>query len=101
MSEPESSHETHRREATIRNRQGVHFRPAGKLMLLANEFESEITIEYEGNRIDAKTGATALITCAIPYGATLTIEARGTDAEKSLDAIVALVNDHFGMNEYD
>ena len=101
MTDPEDGGEpVHRIEATILNRQGLHFRPMGKLVQLTQTYQSEITVEYDGRQSDAKSSI-GLVTLGAPQGAVLQFEARGPDAEEALQQIAALVADYFGMTEAD
>ena len=86
--------------ATIRNEQGLHFRPMGKLVQLAQTFPCDIRVAYEETVGDVKV-PTDLIQLAAPFGAELTIRAEGERAEEAVNAIVELIHNRFGMTARD
>ena len=87
-----------RAEAEISNRLGLHARPSAKLTQLATSFRSEIWIERQGRRVNAKS-IMGVMMLAAAQGARLTIEAEGEDGDQALQAIVALINSRFGERE--
>jgi phosphotransferase system HPr (HPr) family protein len=88
------------REATIRNRDGLHLRPVGKLSQLAMTFAATITVEVVDaggtGPTDAKS-ALGLTLLGAAKGQTLRISAVGADADAAVTAIAELVNDGFGL----
>lgn len=85
---------------SIKNKGGLHFRPAGSLVQLAQQYSCEITITHAGTTVDAKSPI-ELVTLGAPHGSELALAATGPDAQAAIDAIVALVENRFGMNEAD
>lgn len=82
------------KEVTIKNRAGIHARPAALLVQTANEFESQIYFEKENNRINGKS-IMGIITLGAGYGTALTISAEGSDEEAAVDAIIQLFENRF------
>lgn len=82
------------REVTIKNRAGVHARPAALIVKVANGFNSEIFMEKNGNKINAKS-IMGIITLGAAYNTTLSIVAKGDDEEAAVDAIVQLFENRF------
>ncbi len=84
--------------AEIANRLGLHARPSAKLTQLATQFRSEVWLEREGRRVNAKS-IMGVMMLAASHGTRLTIETEGEDAEAALAAIVELINSRFGERE--
>ncbi|MBN1686187.1 MAG: HPr family phosphocarrier protein [Spirochaetales bacterium] len=82
------------RTVTIKNRAGIHARPAALIVKVANGFNSEIFMEKNGNKINAKS-IMGIITLGAAYDATLSISAEGEDEEAAVDAIVTLFENRF------
>lgn len=87
-----------RREATIINKLGLHARASAKLTQTASRFVSEIWVERQGTRVDAKS-IMGVMMLAAGCGSTIALEARGPDAEAALDALTALIAERFGEKE--
>lgn len=79
---------------TIRNRAGVHARPAALIAQTSNKFASEILIEKDDTTVNAKS-IMGVITMAAGYNTTLTIKANGSDEKAAVDALVALFENKF------
>lgn len=86
--------QTARRDVTIVNPQGLHARPADLFVKLANQFESEVGLIKNGERVDGKS-ILAVLTLAAEKGTELTIEATGHDAAVAINALTELVESGF------
>lgn len=71
---------------TVKNRAGLHTRPASALVKLAAEFQSEFFIINDGFRINGKS-IIGVMTLAAAKGTTLTLEFEGTDEEQAAAAL--------------
>jgi phosphocarrier protein HPr len=78
------------RVIVIRNKQGLHARPATLFVKLANEFRSEIFLVRGNERIDARS-MMELLTFGAGMGTQLVLEARGDDAHDAVEALAQLV----------
>ena len=78
----------------IINKLGLHARASAKLSHLANGFQSDIFLIYNGDRINAKS-LLGILTLAASVGNTITIEAEGSDEEKAISEIVNLFKTKF------
>lgn len=85
-------------ETEISNRLGLHARPSAKLTQLATQFSSEIWLERQGRRVNAKS-IMGVMMLAASQGTRLTIEAEGEDADAALAAIIELIASRFGERE--
>ena len=82
------------RIVTIRNRAGMHARPAALLVKTAAEFESRIYIEKDSERVNGKS-IMGVITLGATYNTPLKVVADGPDEAQALDAIEKLFENRF------
>lgn len=85
-------------EASIINKLGLHARASAKLTQTASGFESEVWLERNGRRVNAKS-IMGVMMLAAARGSTVTVETAGPDAEAALAAIVELIANRFGEEE--
>ena len=85
-------------QVTIINKLGLHARAASKLVNQASHFESEVFIDKDGNRVNAKS-IMGVMMLAASKGTDVILEAEGSDEQACLEAMVLLVNDRFGEAE--
>ncbi len=82
------------REFKVVNQLGLHARPAALFVKTASRFESDITVEKDGNTVSGKS-IMGLMTLEAGLGSRLTVTAEGLDAEESLDELQHLVDNKF------
>jgi phosphocarrier protein len=82
------------RDMTIVNELGLHARPAGEFVKLANKFESSISVSKDGMDVNGKS-IMGVMTLAAERGSLLTVRAEGVDAEKAIAALERLVANGF------
>jgi len=85
-------------EAPIINKLGLHARASAKLTQTASNFESEVWLERNGRRVNAKS-IMGVMMLAAARGSTVTVETAGPDADAALAAIVELIANRFGEEE--
>ncbi len=78
----------------ITNKLGLHARASAKLSHLANAFQADIFLIYDGNRGNAKS-LLGILTLAASVGNSLSIEAKGTDEKKAVTQLVNLFKAKF------
>ncbi len=83
------------REVTVRNRAGLHTRPASMLVRTASQFDSEIYLQRDNYEINGKS-VIGVMTLAAEQGATLTLIVNGEDEDDAAEAIAELFEDGFG-----
>lgn len=83
------------KQVFIKNKAGLHTRPAATLVKLASKFKAEFFIEKDGLEINAKS-IISVMTLAAPKGTKLNIKLSGNDEEEAASAIVKLFDDGFG-----
>jgi phosphocarrier protein HPr len=82
------------REARIVNSEGLHARPAARIVRLASTFNSDIEICKDGVGVNGKS-IMGVMMLAAECGSSITIRAQGSDAEQAAEALVALVSSGF------
>ena len=87
-----------KQEITIINKLGLHARASTKLTQTASLFASEIWIERNGRRVNAKS-IMGVMMLAAGKGAVIEIEANGIDEVQAYSALQNLINDYFGEGE--
>jgi len=79
---------------TIKNRAGIHARPSALIVKTANEYDSEIFLELDDMRINAKS-IMGIITLGANYKSIIQIIAEGEDEEEAVTAIARLFENRF------
>ncbi len=87
--------QTRIREVEIKNKLGLHARPAAMFVRLASKFPCEIHVEKDGERVNGKS-LMGLLMLAAGQGSRLKIYAEGSRAEEALNALEELINSRFG-----
>jgi phosphotransferase system HPr (HPr) family protein len=81
------------------NRLGLHARAAAKLVHLAADFSSDVTLVFEdGEEIDAKS-ILGILGRGAAQGTSLVVRCHGEDEQRALDAVRDLFADRFGEGE--
>jgi phosphocarrier protein len=83
------------REVTVRNRAGLHTRPASMIVKTASQYQSEIFLRRDNYEINGKS-VIGVMTLAAEQGATITLVVEGEDEEEAASAITELFDDGFG-----
>jgi phosphocarrier protein len=83
------------REMVVINKLGIHARPAAMFVKVASKFESDITVEKDGEQVNGKS-IMGLMMLAAGHGARLTISAHGRDAEAAVNELEQLFLKKFG-----
>ncbi|MBC8044978.1 MAG: HPr family phosphocarrier protein [Rhizobacter sp.] len=83
------------KEVTIRNKAGLHTRPAAQIVKAASKFKADFFIEKDGAEINAKS-IIGVMTLAAPKGTKLKLRFNGTDEKDAAAVITKLFDDGFG-----
>lgn len=83
------------RTVTIRNRSGLHTRPAATLVKTAARFASEFYIKKDSFEINGKS-IIGVMTLAAEQGSTLVLTFTGRDEAEMAEAVVSLFENGFG-----
>ncbi len=82
------------RMVTIRNRAGMHARPAALLVKTASSFASQVFIEKDSERVNGKS-IMGVITLGATFDTPLKIIADGPDEAQAVQAIEKLFESKF------
>lgn len=82
------------RDVTIRNRAGLHTRPAASVVKLAAKFKSEFFIIKDGFEINGKS-IIGVMTLAAEQGSQLVLRFEGDDEQLAAESIVGLFDRGF------
>ena len=85
-------------DITIINKLGLHARAASKLVNCASKFESEVFIDKQGNRVNAKS-IMGVMMLAASKGTEIRLDVDGRDEDSCMEAITKLINDRFDEAE--
>lgn len=83
------------RTVTIKNRTGLHTRPAATLVKTAARFEAEFYIKKDSFEINGKS-IIGVMTLAAEQGSTLQLSFAGADETEMADAVTQLFDEGFG-----
>jgi phosphotransferase system HPr (HPr) family protein len=86
------------REVVIRNKLGLHARPAMQFVDVANQFKADVRVKSRGEEpaeADGKSVMQMIILAAVE-GTPMEITAEGEDAEEAVKQLAALVDEKFG-----
>ncbi len=86
------------KELTVANKLGLHARAAAKLVALASNFASEITIQKENRKINGKS-IMGVMMLAASQGTVVNIVIEGKDEEIAMNEIESLFNNRFDEAE--
>ena len=86
------------REIEIINKLGLHARAAAKLTQVAGQFKSDVWVNRNGRRVNAKS-IMGVMMLAAAKGSKIIVEIEGPDEVQAMEALQALIADCFGEGE--
>ena len=86
------------RELPIVNRKGLHARASAKFVQTVERYESDVTVTRCGETVGGRS-IMSLLTLGAAQRTTITVTAKGEDAEACLAGIAALLANRFGEDE--
>ena len=95
MGDTDNPADTVRAEVEICNNKGLHARASAKFVKLASNFDAQIYVIKDDNRVDAQS-IMGLLMLAAAKGSHIAIAAEGAQAREAVAALVELVADKFG-----
>lgn len=87
-----------KQEIEIINKLGLHARASTKLTQTASQYSSDIWIERNNRRVNAKS-IMGVMMLAAGKGSKITLETNGPDEEAAMNALATLINNRFGEAE--
>ena len=82
------------KKIVIKNRAGIHARPAALLVQTANNFDSQIYLQKDSEQINGKS-IMGIITLGATYKTAINIIAEGKDEKEAVEAIAKLFENKF------
>lgn len=82
------------KEITILNRLGLHARPSAMFVKICSRFKCDVWVEKDGEQVNGKS-IMGLMMLAAGQGSKLLVTCEGSDADKAIVEIDALVARHF------
>jgi phosphocarrier protein len=86
------------RDLAIVNRKGLHARASAKFVQTVERYEADVTVTRCGETVGGRS-IMGLLTLAAAQGTTITVTARGAEAQACLQGIADLVSNRFGEDE--
>jgi phosphocarrier protein HPr len=75
----------------VRNKQGLHARPAALFVQVANKFDARVTVTYNDEKVNGKS-IMGILMLGAEQGTEITIEADGKDAEIALAELEKVIS---------
>ncbi len=72
-----------KKELIIRNKQGLHARPAALFVQIANKFDARITVKNDQESVNGKS-IMGILMLGAENGSKITLEVDGSDAEMAI-----------------
>ncbi len=82
------------KDVVVRNRAGIHARPAALIVQTAARYSSQIEFSTDNETINAKS-IMGIITLGAGYNSKISIKAEGEDEEEAVESIAQLFENGF------
>ena len=86
------------RTVTVKNKFGLHARPAALIVTTASKFQSEFFISKDSVRVNGKS-IMGVMMLAAEMGSELLLELDGQDEEQAMAAIILVIDTKFGESD--
>jgi phosphocarrier protein len=80
-----------KKELVVKNKQGLHARPAALFVQVANKFDSHITVRRNTEEVNGKS-IMGILMLGAEQGSLIVIEAEGLDAQQALEELEKIIN---------
>ena len=80
-----------KKEIIVKNKQGLHARPAALFVQIANKFDSRITVRRDTEEVNGKS-IMGILMLGAEQGSLIVIEAEGQDAQAALVELEKIIN---------
>jgi len=81
-----------KKKLTVKNKQGLHARPAALFVQIANKFDARITVKREREEVNGKS-IMGILTLGAKKGSSIIIEAEGDDAHLAILELEKILGD--------
>ena len=79
-----------KKKLIVKNKQGLHARPAALFVQIANKFDARITVKREGEEVNGKS-IMGILMLGAEKGSEILIEAEGDDAHLAIAELEKIV----------
>ena len=83
------------KETVVIDKMGLHMRPANNFISAMNKYKSDITIDFDGKKINGKSIMNIMAGC-IKCGSDIVVECDGPDEEAMMAEVSELIESGFG-----
>jgi len=83
-----------KKKVTIKNKVGLHARPAGEFVQVASRFDSDVKVVKDGEKVDGKS-IMGLLMLAAERGSELLIIVDGPDENEAIEELLKLIDNNF------
>ncbi len=80
-----------KKELIVKNKQGLHARPAAIFVQIANKFDARITVRRDAEEVNGKS-IMGILMLGAEKGSLIIIEADGADAQKALEELEKIIS---------
>ena len=80
-----------KKKITVKNKQGLHARPAALFVQIANKFDSRITVKRHKEAVNGKS-IMGILTLGAQKGSQIWIEIEGEDAQRAMQELEKIVS---------
>jgi len=81
---------TIQKKIIVKNKSGLHARPAAMFVQIANKFDSRITIKNDSEEVNGKS-IMGILMLGAEQGSEIVIEAQGHDAQEALSELEKII----------
>ena len=80
-----------RKELIVKNKSGLHARPAAVFVQIANKFDARITVRHDDEEVNGKS-IMGILMLGAEKDSLIVLEADGTDAEAALVELEKIIS---------
>lgn len=80
-----------KKKITVKNKQGLHARPAALFVQIANKFDSRITVKCQNEAVNGKS-IMGILTLGAGKGSSIWLEIEGEDAQRAMQELEKVIS---------
>jgi len=80
-----------KKKIVVKNKQGLHARPAALFVQIANKFDSRITVRCGDEEVNGKS-IMGILMLGVEANASISIEAEGSDAQAAITELEKIIS---------
>lgn len=80
-----------KKKLIVKNKQGLHARPAALFVQVANKFDANVTVKRDEEKVNGKS-IMGILMLGAENGCEITIEAEGRDAQAAISELEKVIN---------